>query len=354
MDKPQIVTACKQSVAYTVFDAKWIPNSSRVVVLGGRPKGTGVMAVYRYHAGELQLIKEHEKQHVMRCGTMRASSASKRTMATGDADGRVCIFDIERMEKPVYQTRGHTKPITCIDGVAGNQPSCGAPELVTGSDDGCVHVWDARQKGQPVASLVSEDTDVNACWAVAFGNSFNASERCVAAGYANGDVKLYDLRQNAVTWETNLTNGVVGIEFDRPDIPMNKLVASTLQGHFHTFDMRTFHETKGYTGLDTHLKDNYTIWAGRHLPQDREVLMTANGNGGLQLYKYNYPPQRWVNPEGGKIGVVGTQERLQQTVVSSQPVNTIDWSVDKKGAFVYTSFDQSVSIGVVTRLKETW
>ena len=28
------------------------------------------------------------------------------------------------------------------------------------------------------------------CWTVAFGNSFSAEERCVAAGYDNGDVKV--------------------------------------------------------------------------------------------------------------------------------------------------------------------
>lgn len=33
---------------------------------------------------------------------------------------------------------------------------------------------------------------------VAFGNSFNDDERCVLAGYDNGDVKMFDLRMNKV------------------------------------------------------------------------------------------------------------------------------------------------------------
>jgi hypothetical protein len=33
---------------------------------------------------------------------------------------------------------------------------------------------------------------------VAIGNSFNDDERCVLAGYDNGDVKLFDLRTNKV------------------------------------------------------------------------------------------------------------------------------------------------------------
>ena len=31
------------------------------------------------------------------------------------------------------------------------------------------------------------------CWTVAFGNSYNDAERCIAAGYDNGDVKIFDL-----------------------------------------------------------------------------------------------------------------------------------------------------------------
>ena len=36
------------------------------------------------------------------------------------------------------------------------------------------------------------------CWCVSIGNSFNDDERCVLAGYDNGDVKLFDLRTNKV------------------------------------------------------------------------------------------------------------------------------------------------------------
>lgn len=37
------------------------------------------------------------------------------------------------------------------------------------------------------------------CRCVAFGNSFNDEERCVLAGYDNGDVKMFDLRMNRVS-----------------------------------------------------------------------------------------------------------------------------------------------------------
>lgn len=39
------------------------------------------------------------------------------------------------------------------------------------------------------------------------------------------------------------------MEFDRKDINMNKLVATSLEGKFHVFDMRTQHPTKGFASV---------------------------------------------------------------------------------------------------------
>ena len=40
------------------------------------------------------------------------------------------------------------------------------------------------------------------------GNTYTEAERVVAAGYDNGDIKLFDLRSMSVRWETNIKNGV--------------------------------------------------------------------------------------------------------------------------------------------------
>jgi len=61
-----------------------------------------------------------------------------------------------------------------------------------------------------------------------FGNAHNNEQRVVAAGYDNGDVKIFDLKNQIFIWDTNLKNGVCGLEFDRKDIIMNKLGAATL------------------------------------------------------------------------------------------------------------------------------
>jgi WD repeat-containing protein 92 len=43
----------------------------------------------------------------------------------------------------------------------------------------------------------AEGESVRDCWTVAFGNAFSDEERCFAAGYDNGDLKLFDLRTNS-------------------------------------------------------------------------------------------------------------------------------------------------------------
>jgi hypothetical protein len=50
----------------------------------------------------------------------------------------------------------------------------------------------------PTPILTSLPPSRSDCWAVAFGNSYNDEERCVLAGYDNGDVKMFDLRMNKV------------------------------------------------------------------------------------------------------------------------------------------------------------
>lgn len=131
---------------------------------------------------------------------------------------------------------------------------------------------------QPLTPWIFDDVFlfVNCFHKIISGHAFNQEDRCVCAGYDNGDVKLFDLRNMSVRWETNIKNGVnwwliinglwiglrsdcdhVGlhgsqvccVEFDRKDINMNKLVATSLEGRFHVFDMRTQHPTKGFASV---------------------------------------------------------------------------------------------------------
>jgi WD40 repeat protein len=150
---------------------------------------------------------------------------------------------LERLDFPSYSVKAHEAIVNAVDGMA----APGAPEFVTCSRDGTVKVWDPRQPNDPVAALIPSSSDtVRDCWSVAFGNGSDSNERCVAAGYDNGDVKLFDLRMNALRWETNVGVGVCSIEFDRQNIAMNKLLVTGLSGVIRVYDLRTLHPEKGY------------------------------------------------------------------------------------------------------------
>lgn len=151
-------------------------------------------------------------------------------------------------------------------------------------------------------------------------------------------------------WQTNLKNGVCCVQFDRKDIDMNKLVATTLEGRLHVFDMRTQHATAGFTSLAEKAHAS-TVWSVRHLPSNRDVFMTTGGTGSLNLWQYHYPDKRFVdNEDSGRKGVVGTLELLQNITLSTQPISSFDWSTDKPGLAVCTAFDQTLRVLIVTKL----
>ena len=208
-----------------------------------------------------------------------------------DYKGKLQIFDIE-YGKQKYSVQAHATMANVIDGIGGKGPEYGAPELVTGGSDGCVRIWDPRQDA-PVVSLepAESETVKPDCWAVAFGNAYNTEERCVAAGYDNGDVKIFDLKTNCLRWDTNVKNGICGLEFDRPDIAQNKMVVTTLESKFHVFDLKTYHPENGYADV-AELAHKSTIWGVKHLPQNRDLFTTMGGNGCLNIYKYHYPSNR--------------------------------------------------------------
>ena len=282
-----------------------------MVTMGITAKAKGILQVFEMNRGELTMVSESLKPEGIKCGTFGASSIEERHLACGDYKGNLSIYDLGRADAPLYSVQGHNGIINSVDGIGGQTVGYGAPELVTGGRDGCVRVWDPRVR-EPVVSLEPDEGQaVRDCWTVAFGNSFNDDERCVAAGYDNGDVKLFDLRTNTLRYETNVNNGVTGIEFDRRDIEMNKIAVTTLESKFRVFDARTQHPTEGFAYL-TERAHKSTVWLAKALPQNRDLFMTGGGNGGFNLYKYHYPSARTKQAKDSKpMGVSGVV--LEQT-----------------------------------------
>ena len=176
-------------------------------------------------------------------------------------------------------------------------------------------------------------------------------DRMLVSGYDNGDLKMFDLRKMALHWETQLPNGICGLSFDRKDIDMNKLVATCLEGKVHMWDLRTFHQNEGFAGMNYKVEKGQTIWGGKFLPQNREIFATMGGSGTIGLFRYKYPEKRTKTLDDGSVtGVSGEFELLQETAIGDQPISGFDWSPDKTGLGVCTSFDQKVRIIIVTKL----
>ena len=162
-DKPQIIEHVSHSLSLTVYETKWIPASARFVLLGSPARQTGLLQIYQLNAGNIELEAEVERPKSFKCGTFGATSLAERRMATGDFEGTLAIWDLERL-KETFKTKAHDTIINCVDGCGGLK-GAGAPELATGSRDGCVHVWDPRQQDRPVASMQPQPGEaVRDCW----------------------------------------------------------------------------------------------------------------------------------------------------------------------------------------------
>ena len=193
---------------------------------------------------------------------------------------------------------------------------------MSGSRDGRVKLWDPRTD-KPVSEMkASSSNESRDCWSVCFGNSYDALNRMICAGYDNGDCKILDLRMNKLFFECNVGNGICSLQFDRNDIKINKLVITTLESQFRIYDMKTKHISQGfaYMNVDTNSNNNNndddnnaknnkkrgtTIWNVRHLPQNRDICCTTQGNGIVNIWKYIYPDERYIiDDKGHKKGVM--------------------------------------------------
>jgi len=383
---PQIINVASSSVAFTPFQSLWIPNSANLVVLGETPRRKGKISVYELNFGSgdesdekanatdknnsniLKLQYSVQKDFGFKCGIFcdpsgtadDKSSASASELVTGDFNGTLNIWDLEKLQKPIFEIKhAHSNIINCADTVS--------TEIVTGSRDGLVKLWDKRTD-KHVLQMKPEANAHRDCWSVCFGNSYDSLNRMMVAGYDNGDCKILDLRTNKLFFECNVKNGICCVEFDRKNIKLNKLVITTLHSKFRVYDMNTpKHISEGFPYVDVNVNDTInmassntgkqgtTIWKCRHLPQNRDVWLTCLGNGSVDLYKYVYPNERCITDDQGRQkGVIGTVKLLStnNNSLSTQPIVSWNWHKHKLGLACMTSLDQSIKVVAVTKLNK--
>ncbi|ORX88888.1 WD repeat-containing protein 92 [Basidiobolus meristosporus CBS 931.73] len=327
---PNFHTYVTKNLPSIAFDVKWIPSSSKLTLIGQSIDGMGTIQIYNVDANGLSLLDETEKYESFKCGTFASSSLRTRHFATGDFSGKMSLWDLERMEMPVYSVRAHEEIVNCIDGCGGNIAKNGPPEIATGSRDGDVKIWDTRQKASPVAVIHGAKQGVDV-WAVAFGNSWGDQDRSVCIGYDNGDIKLVDLRSMEFVWGDHVNDGVCSLEFSDKTSQGSNIVATTVQSKFHVF-----HRTPESMDHSEYKAHESTIWSIRHLPQNPEYFVTSGGDGCIALHKYG---------SDGKVAALGTSK------VSSQPVCAVDWNHDKPGLCASVAFDQTITVSLVDGLE---
>lgn len=85
-----------------------------------------------------------------KCLSFGASASPNQHLAVGDFNGDLKIYDMES-QKEIFKVKAHKKIVNSLDAIGGDIGN-GAPEIVTGSRDGCVRLWDPRQSA-PVRFL---------------------------------------------------------------------------------------------------------------------------------------------------------------------------------------------------------
>lgn len=337
LSKTHIVELHSENMPYTVYDTRWVPSSRRFVVCGSRPRATGALQVYKMQTQEkdfLMKLQDIETENAIRCATFASSDPIQRHVAVGDFKGNIMTYDLNVDKKtPVFSHNVHKDIINCIDGGAAPGPC----ELVTGSRDGRVCIVDIRAE-DPVVATLEPEGDHRDCWTVSMGGTNGPSERSVICGYDNGDLKLWDLKSNQVTWETNLRNGVASLQFSDRIGPLKRVTAGCLTGQLVTFDLTDKPTDKGYRSNVLKIKDSATIWVIQHCPQKRDVIATTGGSGELLVWRKSKKDIQY--------------EKISSTQLSTQPICSFDWHPDKEGLAVMGAFDQTVRVALVTHLQK--
>jgi WD40 repeat protein len=350
IEAPQIFEHYTNNLNFTPYDTKWLPYSSKAVVIGQTPKMEGVIKFFKLEKeGLKEIFNQNFGKGLKTCAWNYYNNCESPQLAIGDISGKLFIFDLEK-EKVNYSVQAHSQIINSLDTVGGIIGE-GAIEIVTGSRDGKVKLWDPRQSDNVLCLEPDNKENVNPdCWCVSFGNNENHVERVIASGYDNGDLKLFDLKTNKLIMDENLKNGVCGLQFDRKDIKMNKLACTTLEGNCHLYDLRTFHPIKGFSSMCEKVSDS-TIWGVRHSPFNRDLFVTMNGDGKLKLFKYNYPAQRKVKDmDGNEMGVCGSLQLLNDKTIAEQPIVGFDFNNDKNGLGISCALDQKLKVVIFTKL----
>jgi len=317
--KSSVLCVAEKGVETTVLSLAWIPSSARFTALGTGPKGNGVLSVYSLNGRELVETGSANHTRPFRCGTFDVCDVSERVYCCGDMSGGVSLWDVETLTQ-VLAFRAHEDVLNAIAG-----GGAGSSEILTGGRDGEVKLWDRRSPQSAIVRMFPEGGESRRdCWTVAHAG---ADARVVAAGFDNGDIKVFDLRNMKLSWETSLSRGVSTLLL-RPSAGRGlQLVAGTVNGKLLQWSVDAPDKP-----VSAQL-DKSTVWDTQVMQDD--TLVSCLGSGALCV------------SQAAKDKV----ECVLSHQVSEPPLNSLAASKDKPGLVATSSFDKNIRIFFYTGLK---
>ena len=343
-NSPQSEEIISKSLYYTPFDIKWLPSSTKLLIIGKTFSSKGVIQIYHLIKGKLEIESEFIKENTFKCCSSGGSCFASRDLAIGDCEGNLLIFDLEKGDSIYEVKKAHKSIIYAIDAI-GYNANCGTTEVMTGGKDGLVKIWDTRAD-KPAIICNHKEIGNNSpeCWSVNFGGCYNRDERNVGIGYDNGEIKIFDLRRNRLLYGENFKNGICSIEFDSKYLPINKMAVTTLDSNIYLFDLKNIDKNNNSKcmKLNDEVK-NTTIWGVKFLPQKRDVFASMGGNGSLNLYKYNINDFNYDESENNNKSI-GKLTLLNSNIICRQPIIGFDWHYTKCGLSCLISLDRTVKI----------
>ncbi|KAF9586434.1 hypothetical protein BGW38_005043 [Lunasporangiospora selenospora] len=351
-----LTQTASKAVPFTPLQVLWIPGTNRICSLGSNEFGSGVLQVHAHTTSSggtssprLILQSEAEKRTQFKSGTFRVPtrSTSSPQLLTGDFEGRIGVWNLARTEIPLSTFRAHNDVVNCMDGAGA---ASGRPEFITGCRDGTIRLWDMRQDHNRASSIpdiairsMSGSSKSLSCdvWSVAVaGQSESVEDMMIVAGYDNGDVRVIDLRMCAVLFETNVGHGVCSVEFYYGGNSPKNLIASTLHGALHSFDVMTGKSSSQWQAdnlaeeiIQLQSGDDSTLWQARHVPQQSSLVAVTDGGGNVFLLNRN--------KDKGPLTLQKSHKFARSGIIS------MDFNADLEGLFVASDLDNTIRTGII-------
>ncbi|KAF2232916.1 wd40 repeat-containing protein [Viridothelium virens] len=242
-------------------------------------------------------------------------SRDSRVLFSASADMTLASWDLETGTR-IKRHEGHEEVINCM-----SVSKRGEELLISGSDDGCIGIWDPRQK--QALEYIETEFPVTAVAISEAGNE-------LYSGSIDNDIKVWDIRKKAVAYSMiGHTDTVTSLEVS-PDSQL--LLSNSHDSTVRTWDIRPF------APLDRHLK----TFDGAPIGLEKNLIRASWDSKG----------QRIAAGSGDRTAVVwdvGNGRLLYKLPGHKGTVNDVRFAPGDEPILVSGSSDRTIMLGELGR-----